>query len=260
VADQRKSRSARVNHRIALALGIAALVAGCASQASPPALPSTSAYIYGHPDNRPSQTHTVAVGETVYHIARSYGLSPERLMAANAMNDARELRVGQVLTIPGHPLVAASVTGIPEGWSAPRAERQFTWPLSSGELSSPFGIRNGVMHSGIDIAAPAGTPVHAADGGAVIFAGWLRGYGNVVIIQHTDGYVTVYGHNERNLVHEGETVARGQTIGELGSSGRASGPNLHFEIRCNNHPQNPIAYLPAPGLASGITFARNTGD
>jgi murein DD-endopeptidase MepM/ murein hydrolase activator NlpD len=93
----------------------------------------------------------------------------------------------------------------------------------------------------------------------VIFAGHLHGYGNVVIVQHSSGYLTVYGHNQRNLVSEGDRVARGLEIAELGATGRASGPNLHFEVRYNNHPQNPLAYLPAPGIASGISFARNSG-
>jgi murein DD-endopeptidase MepM/ murein hydrolase activator NlpD len=70
--------------------------------------------------------------------------------------------------------------------------------------------------------------------------------------------VTVYGHNQRNLVREGEQVTRGEQIAELGATGRASGPNLHFEVRYNNRPQNPIGYLPSPGPSSGISFARNT--
>jgi murein DD-endopeptidase MepM/ murein hydrolase activator NlpD len=121
-------------------------------------------------------------------------------------------------------------------------------------------MRNGVMHDGIDIDAPEGTPIRAADAGTVIFAGRQRGYGNLVILEHRDGYVTVYGHNERNLVRQGETVARGETIAQMGATGRASGPNLHFEVRYNNRPQNPISYLPDPGISPGITFARNSAD
>jgi murein DD-endopeptidase MepM/ murein hydrolase activator NlpD len=116
------------------------------------------------------------------------------------------------------------------------------------------------MHDGVDIAAPAGTPVYAADDGTVIFDGRLHGYGNVVIVQHSGGYVTVYGHNRRNLVHDGATVARGQEIAEMGDSGRTTGPNLHFEVRYNNTAENPLAYLPQPGGAGSITFARNGGS
>ncbi|HXD90614.1 MAG TPA: M23 family metallopeptidase, partial [Candidatus Binataceae bacterium] len=172
----------------------------------------------------------------------------------------RNLEVGQILTIPGDSLSSsASAIAEPDVWSVPRAERQFAWPVVAGTVSSPFGIRHGVMHDGIDIAAPAGTPVHCADAGSVIYVGQLHGYGNVVIVQHPDGYATVYGHNQRNLVGVGDHVLRGQEIAKIGTTGRTSGgANLHFEVRRNNHPQNPIAYLPTPDPTSGISFARNT--
>jgi murein DD-endopeptidase MepM/ murein hydrolase activator NlpD len=204
-------------------------------------------------------THTVAPGETVYHIAQHYHVSPERLMAANNLADPRELRAGEILLIPGH-WIGVPAPSLQSGWFAPKAARQFSWPVISGALSSPFGIRNGVMHDGIDIDAPSGTPVRAADDGTVLFAGRLRGYGNVVILQHSAEYVTIYGHNERNLVRQNQRVVRGQEIAELGATGRASGPNLHFEVRYENHPQNPIAYLPDLSTSPGITFARNTTD
>src|SRR5215469_10681740 len=204
-------------------------------------------------------THVVARGETIYRIAHQYGLSTDRLMQANGINDPRQLTVGQVLVIPERSVVASSEPGFAaEQWIPPRAARQFAWPVDSGTVSSPFGIRNGVMHDGVDISAPAGTPVNAADDGVVIFCGHMRGYGNVVILQHTNGYVTVYGHNQRNLVSNGESVKRGQEIGELGSTGRASAPNLHFEVRCENHPANPLAYLPPPEPQNGIKFARSS--
>jgi murein DD-endopeptidase MepM/ murein hydrolase activator NlpD len=118
-------------------------------------------------------------------------------------------------------------------------------------------MRHGAMHDGIDIAAPIGTPILAADNGVVIFAGRLRGYGNVVIIQHSANYATVYGHNERILTREGEAVRRGEEIALMGMTGRATGPNLHFEVRYGNRPQNPLAYLPPPAASAGISFARN---
>ncbi len=134
-------------------------------------------------------------------------------------------------------------------------DRRFSWPISGGVLSSGFGMRDGVMHDGIDIAAPTGTPVRAADRGETIFAGRLRGYGNVVILRHSNRYVTIYAHNHVNLVHEGDFVARGQVVAEVGSSGRTTGPNLHFEVRRDNFARDPINYLPlAP--AGGQSFAR----
>ncbi len=115
------------------------------------------------------------------------------------------------------------------------------------------------MHDGLDIAAPVGTPVHAAEGGTVIYSGRLRGYGNVIIVRHDEHYVTVYGHNSENLVREGDSVARGQVIGSIGASGHTTGANLHFEVRRDNLARNPLAYLPRPEQTAGITFARNTG-
>jgi lipoprotein NlpD len=135
--------------------------------------------------------------------------------------------------------------------------RRFSWPVPGGVLSSRFGIRNGVMHDGVDISAPAGTPVRAADLGVVIFSGRLRGYGNVVILRHDDHYVTVYAHNRINSVREGDRVGRGQIIAEVGTSGRTTGPNLHFEVRHDNLAQNPLNYLLAMPAMSGQSFARS---
>lgn len=121
----------------------------------------------------------------------------------------------------------------------------FIWP-AQGMLTSGYGWRWGRMHKGIDIAAPVGTPIVAAAGGVVSYAGWNSGgYGNLVEIQHPDGSVTLYAHNSRILVQEGQRVSQGQRIADMGSTGYSTGPHLHFEI----HPSgqgavNPMAYLP----------------
>jgi lipoprotein NlpD len=255
----------RTGPGLTLALALALVSAGCASRTN--ATPSTAFYRSSPSSRLRTASHTVEPGETVYHIAHEYGVSTDDLMTANGLTDPRELRVGQVLVIPGAgiddaslPPAAASAFGLPDPWSVPRADRQFAWPVTAGVVSSPFGMRNGAMHEGVDIAAPTGTPIYAADDGTVIFAGRLHGYGNVVVIQHNGGYVTVYGHNQRNLVNDGERVSRGQQIAEMGNSGRASGPNLHFEVRYNNQAENPVAYLPEPDAATGISFARNGGS
>lgn len=242
----------RASAAVALAISIA--LAGC-GDSSPPSsnLPIGS---------QSPVTHVVAPGETVYHIATEYGVSVGRLMAANALGDPRELRVGQVLTIPG-AYRAASVGTASSGahrYTGERESRQFLWPVQQGVVSSGFGIRNGAMHSGVDIAAPVGTPVLAADSGIVIFSGTLHGYGNTVIIRHDDEYVTVYGHNARNLVSEGARVTRGQEIGEIGRSGRTTGANLHFEVRRDNVARDPLAYLPEPATSDGISFAAAGGS
>ena len=134
---------------------------------------------------------------------------------------------------------------------------RFIWPGPNGKLSSRFGIRNGVKHDGVDIAAPAGTPVLAAARGEVIYVGRMRGYGNIIIVQHDGRYATVYAHISKNSVRQGQRVACGQMIGRVGRSGRTSGANLHFEVRHNNVASNPLALLPAPPadetrIAAGI--------
>lgn len=257
------SKLARLKPRAGLAMALVLAIAGCASQtASTP-----SPYRSSSPRIARTSSHPVAPGETVYRIARQYHVSPERLMAINGLGNPRDLRVGQLLIIPADGVedastgpAGAAVFGSMDPWSVPRAERQFAWPVTAGVVSSPFGMRHGAMHDGVDIAAPSGTPVYAADDGAVIFAGRLHGYGNVVIVQHSGGYVTVYGHNQRNLVSIGGNVARGHEIAEIGTSGRASGPNLHFEVRHHNQAENPLAYLPEPTGTTGISFARNGGS
>lgn len=204
-------------------------------------------------------SYVVRPGDTFFRIAQHYNVSVGRLMAINGVSDPHDLRVGQTLVIPGSYRIAsmepsASAIGV-HPYVGQRADRQFDWPVSQGVVSSGFGMRNGAMHDGVDIAAPVGTPIHAADSGVVIFSGELHGYGNTVIIRHDDDYVTIYGHNQVNLVREGDRVNRGQTIADLGRSGRTTGANLHFEVRCDNIAHDPLAYLPQPTDTSGIAFA-----
>ncbi len=129
-----------------------------------------------------------------------------------------------------------------------------SWP-AKGTLTSVFGPRAGTHHDGIDIAASIGTPVRAAAGGWVRFSGTLSGYGNVVILEHRHGLRTIYAHNQKNLVAAGGAVRRGKVIAVLGRTGRTTGPNLHFEVRRNSRPEDPLSFLsPHPGsnLATGL--------
>jgi murein DD-endopeptidase MepM/ murein hydrolase activator NlpD len=120
----------------------------------------------------------------------------------------------------------------------------FNWP-TSGVLTSRFGRRWGKMHKGIDIAGPIGTPINSAAEGVVVYAGWQGGYGQLVEIKHADGTTTRYGHNSRLVVSVGQTVAQGQQVSEMGSTGHSTGSHLHFEIRPNGGDAiNPIAHLP----------------
>ena len=118
----------------------------------------------------------------------------------------------------------------------------YVWPVA-GPVTSPFGWRWGRMHEGIDIAAASGTPIGASAAGTVIYAGWLGGYGNVVVIDHGGGISTTYGHQSSLAVGNGSYVAQGQTIGYVGSTGHSTGPHLHFEVRLNGVPEDPLGYL-----------------
>jgi len=125
------------------------------------------------------------------------------------------------------------------------ASKGYIWP-AKGVLTSGYGWRWGRMHKGIDIAAPVGTPIVAAASGVVITAGWNSGgYGNLVEIQHPDGSVTLYAHNNRLLVRKGQQVGQGEQIAEMGSTGYSTGPHSHFEVHLPaKGAVNPIAYLP----------------
>lgn len=125
---------------------------------------------------------------------------------------------------------------------------KFDWPVR-GVISSPYGnrihpiLKRKILHSGIDVAAPNGTPVKTAAPGEVIYNGWLRGYGRVVVVDHGRGYSTLYAHLSASLVHEGQEVRAGTTIARVGRTGNTTGYHLHFEVRQYGTPVNPIKYL-----------------
>lgn len=116
------------------------------------------------------------------------------------------------------------------------------WPVN-GPVTSGFGIRWGRMHTGIDIAVPTGTPVHASAAGTVVYASWMSGYGFLVAIDHGNGLATAYAHNSSLLVSVGQHVAQGEVISLSGSTGHSTGPHVHFEVRVNGVPVDPLQYL-----------------
>jgi lipoprotein NlpD len=195
--------------------------------------------------------HTVAAGETLFRIGKAYNTSYQELARVNGIKDAGQIRVGQRIFIPGatHQLPVETITPTETAPAAPASPEPapgfetFLWPVQ-GTINSGFGPRGMSFHDGIDIAAPEGTPIKAIEDGEVIYSNQLRGYGNMVILRHPGGIVSVYAHNESNLVREGQSVVRGEVVATVGSTGRVSGPHLHFEIRKNNAAQDPLRYLP----------------
>ncbi|HWJ03155.1 MAG TPA: M23 family metallopeptidase, partial [Verrucomicrobiae bacterium] len=158
------------------------------------------------------------------------------------------LKIGQILTLPAAQARATrgGVNPVPE-----KSAGSFQWPLS-GTISSPYGWRKGEFHDGLDIAAEKGTEIAAARGGTVVFAGWSYGYGQAVKIDHGDGYSTLYAHTSKMLVGVGDQVTAGQVIALVGSTGRSTGPHLHFEVRYAGKTLNPLNYLGETALAADI--------
>lgn len=212
--------------------------------------------------------HTVRQGETLYSISRAYNVPVDTLKRVNYLRDPAFLIPGEKLFIPGaddrrdgHPKAKpaplekqapparekrAALLGKPTQGSEQRPEGSldFIWP-TDGVLSSGFGDRWGRKHNGIDLTAPEGTPILAAADGRVAYAATdQRGYGNLVILEHENGFITIYAHNRENLVKEGDEVKRGTLIARVGKSGNATGNHLHFEIRQHRVAVDPIKYLP----------------
>jgi murein DD-endopeptidase MepM/ murein hydrolase activator NlpD len=203
--------------------------------------------------------HVLRPGENVYRLSLYYGVSVADIVRANDIRDVTAIRAGERLVIPSaakapppHSLAFAPGPRPAGSASAPsrhaRARRNtdlaFVWPVE-GSPSSRFGRRGNERHDGVDIPAKAGTPIRAAEAGRVIHsAGELGDYGKVVIVKHTGRFSTVYAHNRRNRVRKGDFVEKGQVIAEVGRTGNASGPHVHFEVRRDRRAENPLRYLP----------------
>lgn len=214
----------------------ACLLAACASRPPPPT-----------PDGK-TRVHVVAKGDTLWSLAARYGTTVGDISRANHLRSPHEIQIGQRLQIPGATRTPIPSRENPWAEADPRGqssgELNLLWPLR-GEMTSGFGMRNGAHHDGIDIQVPTGTRIVAAEAGRVVHSdGTLAGYGNTIIVKHSGRFSTVYAHNRQNLVRVGEFVDRGQVIAEAGRTGRASAPHLHFEVRRDGSPRNPLEYLP----------------
>ncbi len=215
-------------------------------------------------------THVVEAGQTLFRISQAYQVKVAVILEANRLKPSTPLRVGQRLLIPGaiavrkvEPYTPLStqerdvlerslrdeVVAPPPTTGPPRprvkTDAELLWPIV-GPINSPFGLRWGKFHAGIDIGSPSYQEVVAALDGEVIYADATKGgLGKAVVLQHGYGLRTVYAHLSIIIVHEGETVRQGQAIAGVGETGRATGPHLHFEVRKNGIPLNPEDSLPA---------------
>lgn len=214
-------------------------------------------------------THTVKSGEELSDIADQYGVREVDIISLNGMKPPYTLKSGQALKIPARATAEAPKGGdyvqagdtavVPapkprlEGSTPARAAEAasasgpaFDWPVS-GKVVAGFGAgQDGLYNEGINIAVPSGTPVRASAGGTVRYAGnELRGYGNLVLIEHGGGYVTAYAHNDVLTVKRGQVVKRGDVIARSGQSGNVKSPQLHFEIRKGTESLDPRTLLVA---------------
>jgi murein DD-endopeptidase MepM/ murein hydrolase activator NlpD len=208
--------------------------------------------------------HILQRGQTLYSVSRMYGVSLDALLRANGIRDARKVAAGTSLLIPLKvPERTASTAphgdrhkGGNDAESSPavrKAKRpEFEWPIE-GAITGPFGPRGKHSHhEGIDIDGSDGDRIRAAASGTVAFAGSNGDYGRTVIIDHGDGLRTLYGHASKLLVKEGDEVHAGDVIAAVGHSGNARGSHLHFEVRRDGRPVNPLPYLlPTDVLTAG---------
>lgn len=232
----------------------------------------------------PPNNYRVRAGDSVTGIARLYEVSPSQIVRLNGLQSPYRLNVGQVLRLPSllgntPPPVAAARTasnatvarvevapneGVVKPGQKPNVRKASTTQRASvpkttpklsgngsymrpveGRVISGFGPKEGGLHNdGINIRAPKGTPVRAAQNGVVVYTGDdLAGYGNLILVRHQNGMMTAYAHLEKTLIRRGVTVKQGQSIGTVGSSGQVDSPQLHFEIRRGSQAHDPVQYL-----------------
>jgi len=223
-----------MNRYLLLAINMVLLVllAGCAA----------SPILELRESRMPSGTYyEVQRGDTLWRISKLYNVGIERIIRANRLPDASTINVGQRLFIPK----IGRIDKYPEDSRTVEATGKFLWP-TSGKVISHFGSKQGLAtNKGIDIEAREGSKVVAADSGIISFVDEnMKGLGKTVILDHKNGFSTVYAHNSEILVRVGQKIKRNQQIAKVGKTGRAEKPYLHFQIRKGHEPQNPFYYLP----------------
>jgi murein DD-endopeptidase MepM/ murein hydrolase activator NlpD len=199
-----------------------------------------------------SETQVVAVRTQQQRYAKNQLLASQGSLAGKRKRQKGQLastREQEKILIAEANALAAEDAGIRGQLAAAQGAGDTTpssqgliWPVS-GPVTSPFGYRWGRLHAGIDIGVPYGTPIHAAASGTVVLAGWTGGYGNYTCIDHGGGLATCYGHQSSYAVSSGAQVSQGQVIGYVGNTGHSFGAHLHFEVRINGNPVDPLGYL-----------------
>jgi len=224
-------------------LSVLFLVGGCARHRVAIERPSP------HPE-RKGVFHVVERHQTLYRICKTYGVDIKKVISLNGIVDPSKMQTGQRIFIPGVKKVLKVEIVIDDVVAEPDEKAKntyqkldFIWPVE-GKITDVFEGSEDKRHQGIDVSSPLGTPVKASYAGKVIYSNnTIKGYGNLIILRHSEEFVTVYAHNQVNLVEEGVWAEKGQIIGKVGQTGRATGPHLHFEIRRNNKATDPLPYL-----------------
>ena len=205
-------------------------------------------------------------GDTLEKVSKAYKVQIDRIKKVNANVDFNSLKPGSELFIPGARIEAAEpketiakksgkANKIGDNKNNSKQSNKtikegagFRWPVA-GKISSPYGwrrhpiLRRADFHSALDIRAPRGTPIKASRGGKVVYSGWMSGYGKTIVIQHSNGFSTLYGHCSSLIAQKGNNVSVNEVIARVGATGRATGPHVHFELRQGNKPINPLPYL-----------------
>jgi murein DD-endopeptidase MepM/ murein hydrolase activator NlpD len=217
-------------------------------QSGQPALPPASALVSG---TQPQKSEEIPAAATPIDAPVERTAAPPTISAPTVAAEPLRPDVKPAVTSPASTAAAepAAVTQTPQ---APASDGgTFLWPVRGRVLGVYGSGRDGTRNDGINIAAPRGAAVEAADGGVVAYTGnELRGYGNLILVKHTNGWISAYAHCDQILVKRGDKVARGQTIAHVGSTGNVSEPQLHFELRRGNHAVDPrefLAPLPTAG-------------
>jgi len=192
--------------------------------------------------------HTVKEGESLEDIALAYNASIRKIIRVNRILDPSEIKKGTNLFVPGAKITIDFGKELLKS-AGVIAVQEFIWPCGKGRSHSSFGYRidpfhgRRAFHYGLDLTPGNGSPVYAAKDGVVTYAGWMGGYGKLIVIQHSDNFSTRYGHLSNILVEKGQRVKQSHKIGLVGSTGRSTGPHLHFEIRENGKALNPAKIL-----------------